>query len=34
MRPHFSHEVLYTGLIQSSARADFSSWVKARREDP
>ena len=34
MRPYFSQELPYAGLIQSSARADLSSWVKARREAP
>lgn len=32
IHPYFSQEVLYAGLIQSSVRTDFRSWVTARRE--
>lgn len=34
MHPYFSQEVLYAGLIQSSVRTDFLSWVKTNREAP
>ena len=34
MHPYFSQEVRYAGLIQSSVRADFRSWVTTLREAP
>ncbi len=34
MHPCFLQKVLYAGLIQSSVRADFRSWVKTNRGAP
>lgn len=34
IHPYFSQEVLYAGLIQSSVRVDFRSWVATRQEPP
>ncbi len=32
MHPYFSQELLYAGLIQSSVRVDFRTWVTTGQE--